>query len=292
MVGESLKILQRMKERTQLPYIWSAGAFLNALFKRLFTSLRVNKLDIARLKEQMQDKNVVYVPVSKTIIDQLLVWYICLRYQLPVPAIVCDEALALLGPISDILRISGAYFVRRDQATRSPLNTAVAAAYTEVLLKEHGALSMVIERARSRTGRLQTPYHDGLMNMIIEGTIGHNQEPNQHHHLPASPASSISGASVGPKRDTLLVPINITYEKIPELRTLIDQVLDQKPRSITVTSSFLRPSATVADRAASKESQASLEKGKYGRAFVGFGELIDVRQAAQEATIASNKRSR
>ncbi|KAI8329604.1 male sterility protein-domain-containing protein [Choanephora cucurbitarum] len=288
-VGESLKILQRMKERTQLPYIWSAGAFLNALFKRLFTSLRVNKLDIARLKEQMQDKNVVYVPVSKTIIDQLLVWYICLRYQLPVPAIVCDEALALLGPISDILRISGAYFVRRDQTSRSPLNTAVAAAYTEVLLKEHGALSMVIERARSRTGRLQTPYHDGLMNMIIEGTIGHNQEPNQHHHLPASPASSIN--SVSPKRDTLLVPINITYEKIPELRTLIDQVLDQKPRSITVTSSFLRPSATVADRAASKESQASSEKGKYGRAFIGFGELIDVRQAAQEATVTSNKRS-
>lgn len=92
-VGESLKILQRMKERTQLPYIWSAGAFLNALFKRLFSSLRINEMDIARLKEQIQDKNVVYVPVSKTIIDQLLVWYICLRYHLPVPAIVCDEGL-------------------------------------------------------------------------------------------------------------------------------------------------------------------------------------------------------
>ncbi|RCI06659.1 cyclin-dependent kinase inhibitor far1 [Rhizopus stolonifer] len=278
-VGESLKILQRMKERTQLPYIWSAGAFLNALFKRLFTSLRVNKLDIARLKEQIQDKNVVYVPVSKTIIDQLLVWYICLRYQLPVPAIVCDEALALLGPISDILRISGAYFVRRDLTSRSPLNTAVAAAYTEVILKEHGALSMVIERARSRTGRLQTAYHDGMMNMVIEGTIGHNQDSN------LSPTKR-------KKKETVLVPINITYEKIPELRTLIDQVLDQKPRNLTVTSSFLRPSATVADRAAIKESNGGVDKGKYGRAFVGFGQVIDVRQTAQEGALPSNRSKR
>ncbi|CEP10517.1 hypothetical protein [Parasitella parasitica] len=291
-VGESLKILQRMKERTQLPYIWSAGAFLNALFKRLFTSLRINELDIARLKEQIQDKNVVYIPVSKTIIDQLLVWYICLRYHLPVPAIVCDEALALLGPISDILRISGAYFVRRDLASRSPLNTAVAAAYTEVLLKEHGALSMVIERARSRTGRLQTAYHDGLMNMVIEGTLGRNQQqeeaPKQLSPLP-TPSASFSSLSV--ERETVLVPVNITYEKIPELRALIDQVLDQKPRSLTVTSSFLRPSASVADRAATKDNGVA-EKGKYGRAFVGFGEVIDVRQAVKEASLPthSNKR--
>jgi glycerol-3-phosphate O-acyltransferase len=82
-----------MKERTQLPYIWSAGAFLSALFQRLFSSLRINELDLAKLKERIQGKNVVYVPVSKTIIDQLLVWYICLRYKLPVPAIVYDEGL-------------------------------------------------------------------------------------------------------------------------------------------------------------------------------------------------------
>ncbi|KAG2197742.1 hypothetical protein INT47_010678 [Mucor saturninus] len=256
-VGESLKILQRMKERTQLPYIWSAGAFLNVLFQRLFSSLRVNELDIARLKEQIQGKNVVYVPVSKTIMDQLLVWYICLRYKLPVPAIVCDEALALLGPISDILRISGAYFVRRDLTSRSPLNTAVAAAYTEVLLKEHGALSMVIERARSRTGRLQTAYHDGMINMVIDGTLGKNQSPSSSSASSPnlSPTPSLSfHSSFMEKKDTVFVPVNITYEKIPELRTLIDQVLDQKPRSLTVTSTFLRPSATVADRAATKEN--------------------------------------
>lgn len=80
-----------MKERTQLPYIWSAGVLLKDLFKRLFHSMRINELEIVRLKEQIQDKNVVYFPASKTILDQLIVWYICLRYHLPVPAIICDE---------------------------------------------------------------------------------------------------------------------------------------------------------------------------------------------------------
>jgi glycerol-3-phosphate O-acyltransferase len=199
----------------------------------------------------------------------------------------------LLGPISDILRISGAFFVRRDLASRSPLNTAVAAAYTEVLLKEHGALSMVIERARSRTGRLQTAYHDGLLNMVIEGTIGHNQQDHRQSQteLTPEPMPSSSFSALSTKKETLLVPVNITYEKIPELRTLIDQVLDQKPRSLTVTSSFLRPSATVADRAATKDNGV-IEKGKYGRAFVGFGQTIDVRQAVKEASLPANSNKR
>jgi glycerol-3-phosphate O-acyltransferase len=204
--------------------------------------------------------------------------------------------LALLGPISDILRISGAYFVRRDLASRSPLNTAVAAAYTEVLMKEHGALSMVVERARSRTGRLQTAYHDGLVNMVIEGTIGQNQvspsdKTQEQQSLSPLPTPIGSFSSLSVKKETVFIPVNITYEKIPELRTLIDQVLDQKPRSLTVTSTFLRPSATVADRAATKDN-GIIEKGKYGRAFVGFGDAINVRETVKEATLPTNASKR
>ncbi|CAO3629118.1 unnamed protein product [Cunninghamella blakesleeana] len=310
-VGEALKIVQRMRERTQLAYVWFAGAFLDALFKRLFGCIRLKDEDILRLKEQIKGKNVVYVPVSKTLLDQLLVWYICLRYHLPVPAILCDEALALLGPISDILRIAGAYFIRRDRNSRSPLNTAVAAAYTETLLHEHGALSLVIERARSRTGRIQAIYDDGVLDMIIDATLERNQQPlkNVMNSPPASPAPSVDGFSIHSAssnnyngKGTVVVPIHISYEKIPDLRMLIDQVLDQKskeakmdppasldgstnlsnnPNRLSRSSSFLRPSASVAGRAANKENN-SVENGKYGRVYVGIGEVIDVCETADE----------
>lgn len=193
-------------------------------------------------------------------------------------------ALALLGPISDILRICGAYFVRRDLSTRSPLNTAVASAYTEVLLREHGSLSMVIERARSRTGRLQTAYHDGILNMVIEGTLGQNQQPPPQQ---LSPTLTVENT----QKETVIVPINITYEKIPELRSLIDQVLDQKPRHLSGSSSFLRPSTAVADRVATRDNGTS-EQGKYGRVFVGFGHTIDVRETVKEASLPANSKKR
>ncbi|KAI8381317.1 male sterility protein-domain-containing protein [Radiomyces spectabilis] len=283
-VGEAYKILQRMRERTQLEYVWFAGAFLDALFKRLFMSIRICEEDLAKLKQQIQGKNVVYMPVSKTMMDQLLIWYICLRYHLPVPAIVCDEALALLGPISDIMRIAGAFFVRRDQKTRSPLNTAVTAAYTEALLNEHGALSMLIEKTRSRTGRVQSAYPDGMIEMILDASLekGSKTPTQDPYSPPASPAPSTESGSN--HRNVTFVPINITYEKIPELRTLIDQVLDQKPRetSTTLASSLLRPSASVADRAANKDNGA-VEQGKYGRVFVSFGESLSL-QDVIEAT--------
>jgi glycerol-3-phosphate O-acyltransferase len=162
-------------------------------------------------------------------------------------------------------------------------------------MKEHGSLSMVVERARSRTGRLQTAYHDGLVNMVIEGTLGKNQaspsDKSEQQTLSPLPTPTASFSSLSVKKETVFVPVNITYEKIPELRTLIDQVLDQKPRSLTVTSTFLRPSATVADRAATKDN-GIIEKGKYGRAFVGFGDAINVREAVREANLPTNASKR
>ncbi|KAI9310265.1 male sterility protein-domain-containing protein [Dichotomocladium elegans] len=327
-VGEAIKILQRMRERTQLAYVWFAGAFLDNLFKRLFSTIRIQESDMARLKEQIKGKNVVYVPVSKTLVDQLLIWYICIRHQLPMPAIICDEALALLGPISDIFRIAGAYFVRRDQISRSPLNTAVTAAYTEALLHEHGALSMLVERTRSRTGRLHNPYADGLVDMVLEASL--------EKHQPSAPSSPTRNSLQLPHRrkPTVFVPFHITYEKIPELHMLIDQVLDQKqpktraqtaassasvsasssaagmasgtasgPSSPIVTSptqgtgpmsglarsaSFLRPSASVAGRAATKD-QGMTEKAKYGRVYVGIGEVIDVQKIAEKSAAEEEK---
>lgn len=202
-------------------------------------------------------------------------------------AIFTATALALLGPVSDILRIAGSYFVRRDPATRSPLNTAVTAAYTEALLHEHGALSMLIEKARSRTGRQQTAFDDGVLDMVVKASL--------EQHQPAAP--DMQGASTN-RKNTVIVPLNIMYEKIPELRNLVDQVLDQKqPKSETKVSqeaaaaprqlsglarsaSFLRPSASVAGRAANKENGVN-EKGKYGRVYVGIGDVVDIQKEAE-----------
>lgn len=39
-----------MRERTQLAYVWFAGSFLDALFKRLFSCIRLRDEDVFRVK--------------------------------------------------------------------------------------------------------------------------------------------------------------------------------------------------------------------------------------------------
>lgn len=141
----------------------------------------------------------MYVPVSKTVLDPVLVWFLTIRYDLPIPALILDEALAILGPFSDLLRLAGAVFIKRDPHARSTLATAVTSAYVQFLMRERGALTIVLDQVRSRTGVFQKPFQDGLVDMIIKE--GGNEE------------------------DVIFVPINITYEEVPDISILIGQDL-------------------------------------------------------------------
>ncbi|KAG2172784.1 hypothetical protein INT43_000131, partial [Umbelopsis isabellina] len=281
-VGEAIKLFQRMKERTQLAYVWFAGHFLHLLLQKLFESVQIREQDISKLKRAIAGRTVVYVPTSKSLMDNLIVWYITLRYKLPVPAIACDEALGLLGPISDVLRIMGTFFVKRNPESRSPLNNAVTAAYTQVMLREHGALSIMIEKARSRSGQAQKAYDDGLVGMVLEAALERNQDQSYPCPNPESPQSPTLKKVVG--QDVVFVPINIVYESAPELSVLIDQVLDQKPHStsnnLSVPLLLPKPSASLAGR--HKETEQP-RNGKYGRVFVNVGECVSVQEVADDA---------
>lgn len=135
-------------------------------------------------------------------------WFLAIRYDLPIPALVLDEALAILGPFSDLLRLAGAVFIKRDPNSRSALATAVTSAYLQFLMRERGALTLILDQVRSRTGIFQEPFNDGLIDMIIKD-----------------------------EKDITFVPINITYEEVPDISLLIGLDLKSKKKS-TGTSMF------------------------------------------------------
>jgi hypothetical protein len=132
----------------------------------------------------------------------VLVWFLSIRYDLPIPALILDEALAILGPFSDLLRLAGAVFIKRDPNSRSTLSTAVTSAYLQFLLRERGALTVILDQVRSRTGIFQKPFQDGLIDIIIKD----NEE------------------------DIIFVPVNITYEEVPDIAVLIGQDLQAKKK--------------------------------------------------------------
>lgn len=346
-VNEAMKILMRMSERTQLAFVWFTGSFLKSLFDDMFENVRILDESLRAIRQSTMGKRVVYVPVSKSMLDPLLVWYIAIRYHLPVPALACDEVMSSMGPISDVYRLAGAYYVKRDKSKRSPLNSAVTAAYTQVLLREHGALAFCLERSRSRTGKFQEAYPDGFVDMIIEATLQTNQAGRTSSNTssvinrivssemttpPASPDSPSSGvasptmsidnlahnfsssASVTSQqhnnkkvhKDVVFVPINITYENVPELSLLIDEVLDQQPvrtpggggRTRSASQSTPTPSMSlpigrpaggngVMRPSEAKDRRKTLMDGlempkKCGRVTFGVGPLISVQEVAED----------
>ncbi|KAG1360396.1 hypothetical protein G6F62_000017 [Rhizopus arrhizus] len=323
-MNEAVKILTRMSERTQMAFVWFTGSFLRSLLDDMFENVRVQEESLRAIRQSTMGKRVVYIPASKSILDQLLVWYIAIRYHLPVPALACDESMSQMGPISDIYRLAGAYYVKRDKTKRSPLNSAVTAAYTQVLLKEHGALSFYLERSRSRTGKFQDAYPDGLIDMVIEATLQTNQSrastiglpnsnavsrvTNSENNTPPDSPSSVSSAEGLPAssqqgtsslqrkvhKDVIFVPINITYENVPELPYLIDEVLDQQqpsrhgrtPSNVSLSPSA--PSSRMIRPSEAKDRRKTISemptKKKYGRVIFGVGPLISVQELVDQSS--------
>ncbi|KAI8976058.1 male sterility protein-domain-containing protein [Pilobolus umbonatus] len=331
-VNEAMKILMRMSERTQLAFVWFTGSFLRSLLDNLFDNVRVLEDSLRSIRQTTMGKRVVYVPVSKSLLDPLIVWYIAIRYQLPVPALACDESMSQMGPISDVYRLAGAYYLKRDKTKRSPLNSAVTAAYTQVLLREHGALAFYLERSRTRTGKFQESYTDGLIDMVVEATLQTNQTgrisvtaPNaisrvasETHHpsppgSPETPRSGVTSPTMSIDslannfstlqqqfqqrkihKDVIFVPINISYENVPELPHLIDEVLDQQPSNGPKQANV--PSSAPSQRTLSRPSETMDRRNKAnddsprkcGRVFFGVGPPISVLEVAEEFNRESN----
>ncbi|KAI9010320.1 male sterility protein-domain-containing protein [Phycomyces nitens] len=271
-VDQSLKILSRMMERTQLSYVCFAGSFLKALFQTMFSNIQIRTEDVEEIKRQISGKRVVYVPVSKTVLDPLIVWYLTIRYELPVPAIMVDEALAILGPVSDLLRLSGTVFVKRDPSDRTNIATAVTAAYSQVLLREHNALLLSLEKVRSRTGLCQEPFEDGLLEMAIDTVLEMNQSSSPIHKTPQSMAIT---------NDIAFVPINLSYEAIPDLSRLISQDL-YGPLEPNTSCDFKPPSVRLPSEAKAARSQKEGEPVKVdrvkGRILVGVGKILKLNE--------------
>ncbi|KAI7867661.1 male sterility protein-domain-containing protein [Spinellus fusiger] len=295
-MNEALKTLLRMSERTQLAFVWFAGSFLKSLLDSLFDSISIREESIRYIRDVTLGKRVVYIPVSKSILDPLLIWYIAIRYHLPVPALLCDESTSQLGPISDIYRLAGAYYVKRDRSQRSPLHSAVMAAYSQVLLREHEALTGCLEKSRTHIGKYQPSYQDGLIEMVIEATLQTNQLPTKSNASvasdspPESPVSvashSVDGSPKRHHRDVVLVPINITYENVPELAYLIGNVLDQKPQrqeTLPITRDVVRPSESMDRR--NKVSENGDHPRKCGKALIGVGQLVSIQDTVAKTNL-------
>uniref|UniRef100_A0A673CK81 Si:ch73-21k16.5 n=1 Tax=Sphaeramia orbicularis TaxID=375764 RepID=A0A673CK81_9TELE len=234
-------ILEEMSQNLQLGFIRLMGYTLTKVFKRLFTSIYVNMEGLSMLQQAVQDSPVILMPNHRSYVDFLIISYVLFTYDIPIPVIAAGIPLAGMKIVGEILRRSGAFFIRRAIGS-DKLYWAVLSEYVRTIVRMGFApLEFYVEGLRSRTLKSLTPKL-GMMHMVLEPYFK------------------------GEVYDITLVPISISYDRVLEESLLAHELLGV-PKPKESTTGLLKASRVLQEN--------------YGSMHVNFGRPVSVRQLCQ-----------
>jgi len=139
---------------------------MKLVFTSVYKQIIVNEHALKRVKQLCASRKgpIVFCPTHRSYIDFLLVSAVLYYYDMEVPHICAgDDFLNLVG-VADLLRMSGAYFMRRSFRD-DPLYKAIFTSYVEYLCQEKMVMEFFIEGTRSRTNKMMTPKF-GILQMM------------------------------------------------------------------------------------------------------------------------------
>ncbi|MBT3225337.1 MAG: hypothetical protein HOK67_30135 [Deltaproteobacteria bacterium] len=168
---------------------------LGLLWYRIFNGLDVQGL--SSLKEQVEGKQVIYLPCHRSHLDYLVLSYVLDQEYMELPHILAGSNLNLAG-VGRMLKGGGAVFMRRS-FKNNPLYATAFVTYLYYLLDHKIPLEVFIEGGRSRTGK-NLPPRIGILSILIEYLMQNSD------------------------KDLQLVPISFTYERIPEETAYIKEL--------------------------------------------------------------------
>uniref|UniRef100_A0A8C7RZY4 Phospholipid/glycerol acyltransferase domain-containing protein n=1 Tax=Oncorhynchus mykiss TaxID=8022 RepID=A0A8C7RZY4_ONCMY len=207
---EASGILDEMSQNLQLGFIRLLGFTLSKVFKRLFSHININQEGLNRLQQAIQESPVILMPNHRSYVDFLVLSYILFTYDLPIPVIAAGIPLMDMKMVGEILRRSGAFFIRRAIGS-DKLYWAVLSEYVKTIVRTgYAPVEFYVEGLRSRTLKSLTPKL-GMMHMVLEPFFK------------------------GEVYDITLVPISISYDRVLEESLLAHELLGvPKPRETTM----------------------------------------------------------
>uniref|UniRef100_A0A8C9SP56 Glyceronephosphate O-acyltransferase n=2 Tax=Scleropages formosus TaxID=113540 RepID=A0A8C9SP56_SCLFO len=238
---EAAEILEEMSHNLQLGYIRFLSFILSKVFKRLFRRIVVNENGLQRLQQAIQETPVILMPNHRSYVDFLVISYILFTYDIPIPVIAAGIPLMGMTLVGEILRRSGAFFIRRAIGTNK-LYWAVLSEYMKTLVRTGFApIEFYVEGLRSRTLK-SLPPKLGMMHMVLEPFFK------------------------GEVYDISLMPITVSYDRVVEESLLAYELLGvPKPKESTM--------GLVKARKIMDED--------YGTMHVVFGHPVSVRNLAK-----------
>ncbi|XP_022593651.1 dihydroxyacetone phosphate acyltransferase-like isoform X2 [Seriola dumerili] len=193
------------------------------------------------LQQAIQESPVILMPNHRSYVDFLVISYILFTYDIPLPVIAAGIPLAGMKMVGEILRRSGAFFIRRAIGS-DKLYWAVLSEYVKTIIRKgHAPMEFYVEGLRSRTLKSLMPKL-GMMHMVLEPYFK------------------------GEVFDVTLVPVSISYDRVLEESLLAHELLGV-PKPKESTTGLLKASKVLQE--------------DYGTMHVNFGHPLSVRQLCQ-----------
>jgi len=194
-------LLHRIRGKTSGVVILLMRWFLVPIFQRIFTGIHIEGIDRAR--DAMREHPLLLLPNHRSHFDYLLLSYVLYTEHLPLPYIAAGENLNFF-PMGFFLRRAGAFFIRR-RSQRDPLYKFVLERYITYLLKQGHLIEFFIEGGRSRSGLALHP-RVGLLKYVVQAI------------------------HAGERKDAVIMPVAVTYEKVPEEQSLARELIGERKR--------------------------------------------------------------
>lgn len=136
---------------------WMAQA-LKMIFTTCYKQIVVNETALKQVRQLCAERKgaIVFCPTHRSYVDFLLVSAVLYYYNMEVPHICAGEDLMMIKGVSHILRMSGAFFMRRT-LRGDPLYKAIFEGYVEQLTQDKTIMEFFIEGTRSRTNKMLPP---------------------------------------------------------------------------------------------------------------------------------------
>lgn len=131
---EASEILDEMSHNLRLGAIRFFAFALSKIFKQIFSKVCVNEEGIQKLQRAVQEQPAVLLPSHRSYVDFLLLSFVLYNYDLPVPVIAAGMDFLGMKMIGGLLRMSGAFFMRRTFGGNK-LYWAVFSEYVKTMLR-------------------------------------------------------------------------------------------------------------------------------------------------------------
>ncbi|RCN38130.1 Acyltransferase [Ancylostoma caninum] len=237
------------------------GYSVAKVLERIFDAIYVNSGQVKRIRELCKSDPVVFMPSHRTYLDFLLLSLFCFEYEVPLPAIAAGMDFMNSWFMSEVLRRSGAFFIRRSIG-EDRLYWAILSEYVEThIVHSDRPVEFFVEATRSRVGKSLHPKY-GLLQIVLEPYLrGKVYDIVSYGKLEIT-VKKTKRALTCPSLFQKVVPVTMNYDKLLEEMLYSYELLG-----------FPKP----------KESTSGLIKARqflnkrFGRCFVTFGEPISVR---------------